>query len=112
MNFNIFRPLDERDWGIFQMDAVMDRKDITGSHFLVLTNFGDHTLHHLFPTIDHGKLEYLYPVFLKTCKEFGMEWRLSSQLELVKGQYLQLAKDEGSKEAKVLCLNGSGIKHC
>lgn len=88
------RPVDEQDWGVFQMDAVMDRKDITGSHFLVLTNFGDHALHHLFPTIDHGKLEWLYPVFLKTCEEFGMEWRLSSQLELVKGQYLQCARME------------------
>lgn len=82
------------DWGIFQLDAVMDRKDITGSPFLVLTNFGDHALHHLFPTIDHGKLDYLYPVFLKTCEEFGVEWRVSSQLELTKGQYLQLARVE------------------
>lgn len=80
------------DWGIFQMDAAMDRKEITGSLFLVLTNFGDHVLHHLFPTIDHGKLEYLYPVFLKTCEEFGLKWRLSSQMELTKGQYLQLAR--------------------
>ncbi|KAL1494198.1 hypothetical protein ABEB36_009832 [Hypothenemus hampei] len=82
----------ELDWGIFQLVAVMDRKDITGSHFLVLTNFGDHALHHLFPTIDHGLLEHLYPVFLETCKEFDLEWRLESQIELVKGQYMQLAR--------------------
>lgn len=94
MSSFLFRPKDEMDWGIFQIDAVMDRKDITGSLFLVLTNFGDHALHHLFPTIDHGKLDYLYPVFLKTCEEFGIKWRLSSQLELTKGQYLQLARIE------------------
>lgn len=88
------RPKTELDWGVFQLDAVMDRKDITGSHFLVLTNFGDHALHHLFPTLDHGILTYLYPVFLKTCKEFGVEWRLQSQLDLIKGQYRQLAKTE------------------
>ncbi|KAJ8980971.1 hypothetical protein NQ317_013425 [Molorchus minor] len=88
------RPENEMDWGVYQLDAVMDRKDITGSHFLVLTNFGDHGLHHMFPTIDHGLLEYLYPVFLKTCKEFGLEWKLSSQLGLVKGQYRQLAKNK------------------
>ena len=80
------------DWGVFQMDAVMDRKDITGSHFLVLTSFGDHALHHLFPTIDHGHLEHLYPVFLQTCEVFGIKWRLESQLELIKGQYSQLVK--------------------
>lgn len=85
------------DWGIYQLDAVMDRKDITGSHFLVLTNFGDHALHHLFPTVDHGLLEYLYPVFMDTCKQFGTEWRLSTQLETVKGQYRQLAKVESNR---------------
>lgn len=88
------------DWGIYQMDAVMDRKDITGSPFLVLTNFGDHALHHLFPTIDHGKLKYLYPTFLGTCKQFGTEWRLSSQIELVKGQYRQLARTTPNYEPK------------
>ncbi|XP_018561157.1 cytochrome b5-related protein isoform X2 [Anoplophora glabripennis] len=88
------RPKEEQDWGIFQLDAVMDRKDITGSHFLVLTNFGDHALHHLFPTVDHGLLDYLYPVFLETCKQFGTEWILSTQLETTKGQYRQLAKVE------------------
>lgn len=88
------RPREELDWGIYQLDAVMDRKDITGSHFLVLTNFGDHALHHLFPTLDHGLLEYLYPVFLETCKQFGAEWMLCTQLEATKGQYRQLAKVE------------------
>lgn len=80
------------------MDTVMDRKDITGSHFLVLTNFGDHALHHLFPTIDHGYLNDLYPVFLETCEEFGINWRLVTQFELVKGQYQQLARIEPNKQ--------------
>lgn len=80
------------DWGVFQVNAVRDRKDITGSHFLVLTNFGDHALHHLFPTIDHGQLEHLYPVFLETCQEFGIEWTMMTQMDLVKGQYMQLAR--------------------
>lgn len=85
------------DWGVFQLDAVLDRKDITGSHFLVLTNFGDHALHHLFPTIDHGLLEHLYPVFKKTCKQFGVEWRASSQIESTKGQFLQLINTTPNK---------------
>ncbi|XP_076274852.1 cytochrome b5-related isoform X2 [Rhynchophorus ferrugineus] len=92
------RPTSELDWGVFQLDAVMDRKDITGSHFLVLTNFGDHALHHLFPTLDHGILNDLYPVFIKTCKEFGVDWKLESQLELMKGQYRQLARDQPNKK--------------
>lgn len=82
------------DWGIFQLDAVLDRKDISGSHFLVLTQFGDHALHHLFPTIDHGQLEYLYPVFLKTCEKFGLQWRCSTTADCTKGQFMQLMRTE------------------
>lgn len=70
----------------------MDRKEITGSPFLVLTNFGDHTLHHLFPTIDHGKLKYLYPVLKETLSEFGVEFRLTTQWDLIVGQYCQLLR--------------------
>lgn len=79
------------------MDAVMDRTDIKGSHFLVLTHFGDHALHHLFPTIDHGQLEHLYPVLIETCKKFGIEWRSASGLELIKGQFKQLLRTEPNK---------------
>lgn len=70
----------------------MDRKEINKSRFLVLTNFGDHTLHHLFPTVDHNHLPYLYPVLEQTCKEFGVEVRVTSQLNLVVGQFLQLCR--------------------
>lgn len=47
----------------------MERKEITGSPFLVLTNFGDHCLHHMFPTLDHSTLEHLYPTFKKVSAE-------------------------------------------
>lgn len=64
------RSTDDYDWGISQLDAVMDRKEVTGSHFLVLTNFGDHALHHMFPTLDHAVLDMLYPVFKKVSDSF------------------------------------------
>ncbi|XP_019869412.2 cytochrome b5-related protein [Aethina tumida] len=92
-----YRSKEDMDWGIFQLDAVMDKKEITGSHFLVLTNFGDHALHHLFPTIDHGLLESLYPIFWETCKDFGVEHRVITNLEMIKGQYKQLAKVDPKK---------------
>jgi len=88
------RSRDDIDWGIFQLDAVSDRYDITGSPFLVLTNFGDHALHHLFPTLDHGALTHLYPIFKKTMKEFKVDLRMRSQLQLVKGQFMQLSREE------------------
>ncbi|GBP98303.1 Cytochrome b5-related protein [Eumeta japonica] len=43
----------DRDWGLYQLDTVIDRSDIKKSQFMVLTHYGDHALHHLFPTLDH-----------------------------------------------------------
>lgn len=80
------------DWGLSQLDAVMDRKEISGSHFLVLTNFGDHCLHHLFPTIDHGTLELLYPTFEEVMNKFDINLRMVSQWDTIKGGFQQLAR--------------------
>ncbi|XP_045477172.1 cytochrome b5-related protein-like isoform X2 [Harmonia axyridis] len=94
------RPEEEMDFGVFQLDAVADRKEINSSHLLTITHFGDHALHHLFPTIDHGKLRFLYPIFIKTCEEFGVEWKCTTQLDLVKGQYQQLGRDVNELQPK------------
>lgn len=63
---------EERDWGLLQLDAVVDRPDIKSNKFLVLTHFGDHILHHLFPTLDHELLPELLPVVEETCREFNV----------------------------------------
>lgn len=70
----------------------MDRTDINGNQFLVLTNFGEHALHHLFPTVDHALLPKLLPVVKETMKEFNVELRMKSQLELIIGQFKQLIR--------------------
>ncbi|CAH1154729.1 unnamed protein product [Phaedon cochleariae] len=82
------------DWGLSQLDAVMDRKEISGNHFLVLTNFGDHALHHLFPTLDHGALEHLYPTFEEVLGRFNENLRIVSQWDTIKGGYQQLKRVE------------------
>ncbi|XP_023014222.2 cytochrome b5-related protein [Leptinotarsa decemlineata] len=87
------RAKENYDWGLSQLDAVMDRKEITGSQFLVLTNFGDHALHHLFPTLDHGALEHLYPVFEEVLKKFGAHLRMVSQWDTVCGGFQQLRRE-------------------
>ncbi|CAG9795227.1 unnamed protein product [Diatraea saccharalis] len=74
------------DWGMQQLEAVMDRNDINGSLFKVMTFFGDHALHHLFPTLDHAVLPYLYPVFLEHCEKFRANFRVTSQFDLFVGQ--------------------------
>uniref|UniRef100_A0A336MXL3 CSON002711 protein n=1 Tax=Culicoides sonorensis TaxID=179676 RepID=A0A336MXL3_CULSO len=81
------------DWGIFQLDAVMDRVEIQGI-LLTLTHFGDHALHHLFPTIDHVHLPELQPLLLETCKEFEAVCRDCRWWDLIKGQFEQLRRTE------------------
>lgn len=85
---------DDRDWGIFQLDTIIDRRDLKGSHFLVLTHFGDHILHHLFPTLDHGILQQIYPILFKTMEEFGVGIRDQSYLSHLIGQQKQLNRME------------------
>lgn len=97
ISFIVSRSSPKIDWGLHQMDSVMDRSEITGSHFLVLITFGDHALHHLFPTIDHGRLNYLYPIFQNVCTEFGIEIKMSTQIDLTVGQFQQLSKMEPTK---------------
>ncbi len=76
------KPMAARDWGLqqvlhqlrssvtvkeqhntpfFQLDTVHDVKGKNRVFLLGATCFGDHLLHHLFPTVDHSKLELLYP---------------------------------------------------
>ena len=88
------------DWGIRQIEAVRDRKDVTGNLFLVVTMFGDHTLHHLFPTVDHSKLKHLYPVFLETCKQFNIDFELYTIPSLALGKYQQLARNQPRFDSK------------
>ncbi|CAG4915814.1 unnamed protein product [Colias eurytheme] len=88
---DIFKDGDEvsdvtPDWGMHELEAVMDRKDVNDSHFKVMTLFGHHALHHLFPTLDHAVLEHLYPIFLEHCEKYRANFRVTSQLDLYLGQ--------------------------
>ncbi|TMW39415.1 hypothetical protein DOY81_015505, partial [Sarcophaga bullata] len=82
----------DRDWGLYQLDAVIDRSDLKGSQFMVLTHFGEHALHHLFPTLDHGILPQLYPELMKTIEEFKGELRETTFLHHIIGQNQQLLR--------------------
>lgn len=87
------------DWGLYQLDTVTDRSDIKGSQFMVLTNFGDHALHHLFPTLDHGILPQFYPILTKTLEDFREELRECTFLEQIIGQNKQLLRTEANPVA-------------
>jgi len=88
------KPTKDRDWGLHSLAATRDRVEVYGSPNLVLLTFGDHCLHHLFPTIDHVHLHSLYPILEKTCKEFGIEFKMLTTLDLLFGQFRQLMRRE------------------
>ena len=85
----------DTDWGLRQLDATRDVSHKSESFFLVATSFGHHTLHHLFPTIDHSKLHYLYPILEETCKEFGIKYQTIPQVDMLVGMHKQLLRDIG-----------------
>ncbi|XP_059052809.1 cytochrome b5-related protein-like [Achroia grisella] len=87
-----------RDWGVHEVEAVIDRTDINDNLFKVMTFFGDHTLHHLFPTLDHGLLPYLYPVFLKNVEKFKVKFRTTTQFNL----FIQQIKVTMKREPNLL----------
>lgn len=82
------------DWGLYQLDATIDRNDIKGSQFMVLTHFGEHILHHLFPTIDHGLLPQLYPLLWQTLHEFHEQLYQYPLLQHILQQNLQLLRTQ------------------
>lgn len=88
----------------------MERQELKGNKLLALTNFGDHTLHHLFPTLDHGVLPELYDILFETLFEFEAELQCCPWFfETVKGQFKQLSRTEPMKlssHEKYLIKNG------
>jgi len=58
------------DWGVFQMFAVGYRPNVDNNWIISSVSFGQHILHHLFPTVDPALLPHLYPLLLEVCSEF------------------------------------------
>nr|ARD71179.1 desaturase [Spodoptera exigua] len=86
-------PRDENiDWGIHQLDAICERIDYAGNHFKSITRFGDHALHHLFPTLDHAELKYLYPVLLEHCEKFDFQFKTNTFYETIINASKQLIR--------------------
>ncbi|OWR46060.1 hypothetical protein KGM_201044 [Danaus plexippus plexippus] len=80
------------DWGIHQLDSIIERVDYAGDHFKSLTRFGDHALHHLFPTLDHAELKYLYPTLLEHCEKFETQLRTTTFYNALISQSKQLIR--------------------
>ncbi|XP_055547327.1 cytochrome b5-related protein-like [Wyeomyia smithii] len=81
----------EIDFGVYQLLTVIDRSNVDDLELNILTSYGHHSLHHMFPTLDHCLLPQLFPVFLETCAEFHLEHRRYPWWRLIMGQFQQLA---------------------
>jgi len=82
------------DFGLCQLDATKDRaEDFTKNIFFVVTTFGDHPIHHLFPTICHSKLHHLKKVFQETLAEFSERTEALTQLQFLVGTYQQFVRE-------------------
>jgi len=80
------------DWGLHQMNTVAERKEPINNIFLTMATFGDHTLHHLFPALDHSLIPFLQEIFEDTCIEYGLDLTQRSCTSLMCGQFKQLTR--------------------
>jgi len=93
------KPRSDRDWGLHMLDTTVDFDRTRGTWGLLstplqLVTFGHHLLHHLFPTVDLSKLEYLYPALYETCKEMGETYPFHSVPHLIGGLHRQLNRTQ------------------
>ena len=92
-------PTYGRDWGLCQLDATRDRRDVQGNLLAEMTSYGNHALHHLLPTVDHGLLDLFHEDLVQTGQQFGIKdfvheyYERYSQWDLLVGMFQQLARD-------------------
>lgn len=86
--------IDNLDFGIYQLRTIVDRKEIGDDLVKVLLYFGMHSLHHLFPTLDHSVLPHLQDEFKQTCKEFEIYQKDTTILEALQNQFRQMERKE------------------
>lgn len=58
------------DFAIHQMAATVERHEVNSNLFMALTYYGEHVLHHFFPTLDHSVLHNFHDELMETCEEF------------------------------------------
>jgi hypothetical protein len=90
------------DYGQHQVAASTDHSIFFGmnetlTHYLSLTGFGylnDHTLHHLFPAVDHSKHRVVRAVFEQTCRDFGVDYKIYEAGDVWNGFHLYMSTRE------------------
>lgn len=92
---NVFHDGDELrslDFGIYQLASVVEKSEGKNYPFMTLMTYGNHTLHHFFPTVDNAVLPQLDDLLIETCLEFKIELEELPFLKLLVGHFKQLAR--------------------
>ncbi|CAG9798365.1 unnamed protein product [Chironomus riparius] len=89
--------LKSLDFGVYQLAATFDRFEFQKNSFAVLTTFGQHIGHHMFPTLDHALLPQLNDIIYDTCKEFEADLVMYPWYKLFIGQFIQLTRTDINK---------------
>jgi fatty acid desaturase len=85
--------IESMDYGAFQVRANVERAAINGNDFTVMAYYGQHTLHHLFPTLDHSILPQLEEIYAKTCEQFSIvPNKKTSIINAMSDQFEQLGR--------------------
>lgn len=74
------------------MNSRKERSEPIKNVFVGLVTFGDHTLHHLFSSLDHSLMPLLQDVFEDTCKKHDMDMSPKPVLSIIRGQFQQLVR--------------------
>lgn len=94
--------IENFDFGVHQIHIVFERSQAKPNVFVSLTTFGDHLMHHVFPSLDHALLPQMSEVFLETCKEFKIEIKNISLWDGFWGQIKQMKRTEKSETLKTI----------
>jgi hypothetical protein len=100
------------DFGAFQLETCGDRIELYAPTTdlglpLLVSTFGEHTLHHLFPSLDHAYHRHLYPVLAQTCNEFQIRFEFTSTWDMVKGFLRQLSRTDPLKGSRRVGWDGT-----
>jgi fatty acid desaturase len=79
---------------VWSLAAIVNRPAIDANHFTELGYYGLHTLHHMFPTLDHTVLPELQQELSETCKKFSIEIQKSAIISCFTNQFKQLVRTD------------------
>lgn len=89
------------DFAYHQMAATIERREANSNLFMIMTHYGEHILHHFFPSLDHSVLYHFHDELMDTCVEFKEELKKISLLEATIEQYKHQARTKTNKLNKI-----------